>query len=76
MFAEGPMSQRRTNRARPKRIIYWAFNVEITGPRYQTRAKRRSIHHILSRKLLRQIEEAARQTVKNKLPSGFRVTVS
>jgi hypothetical protein len=70
------MSQRATNRARPKRIVYWAFNVEITGPRYQTRAKRRSIHRVLSRKLFRQIEAAARLAAQRKLPPGFRAKVS
>lgn len=68
------MTQTRTA-TRKKRIVYWAFNIEITGPRYQTKSEDRRIHRILSRKLLKQIEEVARLAVKTKLPPGFRVKV-
>lgn len=68
------MTRLRTT-ATKKRITYWEFSVEITGPRYETKAERRGIHRILSRKLLREIEELARLAVKRKLPPDFRAKV-
>ena len=69
------MIQRRTKPVRRKRIVYWAFNIEITGPRYHTKSEDRRIHRILPRKLLKEIEEVARLAVKAELPPGFSVKV-
>lgn len=60
---------------RKKRITYWEFSVEITGPRYRTKAERRRIHRILSKKLLKQIEDLARLAAKSMLPPGFQAKV-
>jgi hypothetical protein len=60
----------------PKQIVYWAFNVEIVGPRYRTRFARRKIRKILSRKFLKEIEEACGLAAKKKLPAGFRVRIN
>ena len=70
------MTQFRTTAIRRERIVYWAFNIEIIGPRYETKAEGRRIRRILSRKLLKQIEELARLASESKLPPGFRVKVS
>ena len=56
-------------------IVYWEFSIEILGRRYRTKAEGRKIHRILSRKALRDIEEAARLAVKSKLPPSFRAKV-
>ncbi len=69
------MTRFRTTAKRRKRITYWEFSIEITGPRYRTKAEGRRIHRILSRKLLKQIEELARLAAKSKLPLGFRAKV-
>jgi hypothetical protein len=74
-LAEGPMIEHRTGPERRRRIVYWAFNIEITGPRYRSKSEDRRIHRILSRKLLKQIEEVARLAVQAKLPPGFEVKV-
>ena len=56
-------------------IVYWAFNIDVVGPRYETLEERRKARKILSKRL-RQIEEAALQAAKEKLPEGFRVMLS
>lgn len=70
------MTQARISTARRKRIAYWGFYVEITGPGYRTRAGRRRIHRILSRKRLKELEQLAKQAVQSKLPHGFRAQVN
>lgn len=70
------MTRSRTTAMRKKRITCWEFSLEITGPRYKTKAEGRRIHRMLSRKLLKEIEEVARLMTKSKLPPGFRVKVS
>lgn len=55
-----------------KLITYWTFTIEITGPRYQTRAERRRLSFA---KLREQIREVARLGAKSKLPAGFRAKV-
>ncbi len=65
----------RTHATRKKRVTYWEFSIEITGPRFETKAERRRIHKILSKKLLKQIEELARLAAKSKLPPGFKAKV-
>jgi len=57
-------------------ITYWEFSIDILGPRYRTKRQLRAIHKVLSRKKLRQIEQAALVTTKAKLPAGFTATVS
>ena len=57
-------------------ITYWSFVIDIVGPRYRTKIQRRAIHKVLSRKRLRDIEHAALQITKAKLPVGFTATVS
>jgi len=61
---------------RQQTITYWEFSIDIVGPRYRTKSQRRAIHKVLSRKRLREIEQAALQTTKDKLPPGFTATVS
>jgi uncharacterized protein YbaA (DUF1428 family) len=61
---------------RRQTITYWEFSIDILGPRYRTKSKRRAIHKVLSRKRLREIEEAALLATKNKLPAGFRAILS
>jgi hypothetical protein len=57
-------------------IVYWSFVIDTTGPRFRTRAQRRAIHKVLSRKRLRDIEQAALLVTTAKLPTGFTATVS
>jgi len=59
-----------------KRIIYWAFCIDITGPKYNTKSENRKICKKLSMKHLQEIEELARQTIQSKLPPGFRAKIS
>jgi hypothetical protein len=61
---------------KPKQIVYWAFSVEIVGPRYRTKFARRKIRKILSRKFLKVIEGACGLAAKKKLPAGFRARVN
>ena len=61
---------------RQQTITYWAFSIDILGPRYRTKSQRRAIHKVLSRKRLRDIEQAALLATKTKLPPGFTATVS
>ena len=61
---------------RERTITYWSFEIDIVGPRFGTRAQRRAIHKVLSRKRLREIEQAALLTTKAKLPVGFTAMVS
>ena len=57
-------------------IIYWEFNIDILGPRQEKLAERRQMRKLLSRKRLRDIEQAALLATKTKLPPGFTATVS
>jgi hypothetical protein len=57
-------------------ITYWEFSIDIIGPRYRTKSQRRAIHKVLSRRRLRDIEQAALVATKAKLPAGFTATVS
>ena len=61
---------------RQQTITYWEFSIDIIGPRYRTKTQRRAIHKVLSRKRLREIEQAALQVTKAKLPPRFTATVS
>jgi hypothetical protein len=61
---------------RQRTIVYWEFNIDIHGPRYEKLAERRKARKILSRKRLRLIEAAALHATKAKLPTGFRATLS
>jgi hypothetical protein len=61
---------------RQRTIIYWEFNIDILGPRYEKLADRRKARKILSRKRLRLIEAAALLATKAKLPPGFRAILS
>jgi hypothetical protein len=57
-------------------IDYWSFVIDITGPRFRTRAQRRGIHKVLPRKRLRGIELAALLATRAKPPPGFAATLS
>jgi hypothetical protein len=57
-------------------IVYWEFNIDILGPRHEKLAERREARKILSRKRLRDIEQAALLATKAKLPAGFTATLS
>jgi hypothetical protein len=61
---------------RQRTIVYWEFTIDILGPRFSRKSQRRAIHKVLSRKRLRNIEEAALLATKRKLPVGFTATVS
>ena len=61
---------------RQQTITYWEFSIDILGPRYSRKSQRRAIHKVLSRKRLRDIEQAALLVTKAKLPPGFTATVS
>jgi hypothetical protein len=61
---------------RQQTITYWSFVIDIVGPRFGRKSQRRAIHKILSRKRLREIEQAALLTTKARLPAGFTATVS
>jgi hypothetical protein len=61
---------------RQRTVVYWAFNVDILGRRHETLTKRRKARKVLSRKRLREIEEAALIATKAKLPPGFRAMLS
>jgi hypothetical protein len=57
-------------------ITYWEFSIDILGSRYRTKAQRQKVHKILSRKRLREIEQAALLATKAQLPPGFWPVVS
>jgi len=61
---------------RQQTITYWEFSIDIIGPRFRTRAQRRAIHNVLSRKRLRGIEQAALAVTKAKLPPKFTAILS
>jgi hypothetical protein len=61
---------------RQRIIVYWEFNIDILGPRLEKLAERRNARKILSRKRLRDIEQAALLATKAKLPAGFSAIVS
>ena len=61
---------------RQRTILYWSFVIDIFGPGYSTREQRRAVHKVLSRKRLRDIEQAALAATKAKLPPRFKATVS
>ena len=61
---------------RQRTITYWSFVIDILGPRYRTKSQRQAIHKVLSRKRLRDIEQAALLATKAKLPTGFSAIVS
>ena len=56
-------------------ITHWEFSIYIVGPRYKTKARRRAIHKALSRRLLRNVEQAALKAAKSKLPPGLTATL-
>lgn len=61
---------------RQRIIVYWEFNIDILGPRHEKLAERLKSRMILSRKRLRDIEQAALLATKAKLPAGFSAIVS
>lgn len=61
---------------RQRTIVYWEFNIDILGPRHEKLAERRKARNVLSRKRLRETEEAALMATKAKLPPGFRAMLS
>ena len=61
---------------RQQTITYWSFVIDIFGPRFSRKSQRRAIHKLLSRKRLRNIEQAALVATKAKLPAQFTATVS
>jgi hypothetical protein len=61
---------------RQRTIVYWEFNIDIVGPRHEKLAERRKARKVLSKKRLREMEEAALIATKAKLPPGFRATLS
>ncbi len=60
---------------RHRTIVYWEFNIDILGPRHEKLPERRKMRKLLSRKRLRDIEQAALLATKAKLPPGFMATV-
>jgi hypothetical protein len=61
---------------RQRTIVYWEFNIDILGPRYEKLADRRKARKVLSRKRLREIERAALQATEANLPPGFTAAAS
>ncbi len=61
---------------RQRTIVYWSFVIDICGPRYSRKSQRRAIRKVLSRKRLRDIEQAALLVTEGKLPAGFTAKVS
>ena len=61
---------------RQRTITYWSFVIDIVGPRFAMKSQRRAIHKVMSRKRLRDIEQAALLATKAKLPAGFTATLS
>ena len=61
---------------RKRVIVYWEFTIDILGPGSKSVAKRRKMRKVLSRKRLRDIEQAALLATSAKLPAGFTATVS
>ena len=61
---------------RQRTILYWSFVIDIFGPRYSTKDQRRAVRKVLSRKRLRDIEQAALVATRAKLPPRFKATVS
>jgi hypothetical protein len=59
---------------RERTIVYWEFNIDILGPRYEGLEERRKARKILSKRV-RQIERAALIATKVKLPPGFRAVL-
>lgn len=60
---------------RKQAIVYWAFNIDIFGPRYEAIRDRQNARKILLKRL-RKIERAALLATKAKLPPGFRAVLS
>jgi hypothetical protein len=61
---------------RQRTIVYWEFNIDILGPRHETLTERRKARKVLSKKRLREVEEAALIATNAKLPPGFRAMLS
>jgi hypothetical protein len=61
---------------RQRTIVYWEFNIDILGPRYETLSERQAARKALSRERLRKIEKAALIATTAKLPPGFRAVLS
>jgi hypothetical protein len=59
-----------------KQITYWAFCVDIVGPRSSSKSEDRRVHKLLSKSVLREMEELARRAVQEKLPHGFKANIS
>jgi hypothetical protein len=57
-------------------ILYWSFVIDVFGPKYSKKREREAVHKVLTRKRLRELEQAALQVTKAKLPAGFTATVS
>ena len=60
---------------RQQTIVYWAFNIDIVGPRHEELRERQRARKALSKRL-RQIEQAALRAAEARLPQGFRVVLS
>jgi len=61
---------------RKRAIVYWEFTIDIVGPWHETRAQREQVRKSLSKKRLKEIEQAAWLATKGKLPPGFRAVLS
>ena len=61
---------------RQQNILYWSFVIDIFGPKHASKAERLAVHKVLSRKRLRDIEQAALRATEAKLPPKFKATVS
>jgi hypothetical protein len=61
---------------KPKQITYWAFCVDIVGPRSNSKSEDRRVHKLLGKKRLHEMEELAQRAVQEKLPQGFKAKIS
>jgi hypothetical protein len=60
---------------RHRTIVYWEFNIDILGPRYEALAERQKARRALAKRL-KQIERAALLAAQKNLPPGFRAILS
>ena len=61
---------------RKRTIVYWEFTIDIVGRWHETKDQREHVRKRLSKKRLKEIEQAAWLATKAKLPPGFRAVLS
>ena len=59
-----------------RNIVYWGFAIDILGTQRRTKTERQKVRKLLSRRVIREIEQAALMATRRKLPPGFSATLS